>query len=198
MPTPAFDSPPADARAALRTHASADPRSPEVAALRLAVLRQTTPAAIVQIDPVRQDDTAIAVKATIGLPGGARHTAIAAHDVHTESSWATQYAQTEATAISRALDGLGLTLAQQLGDADRIVPPVDRPAPEVPAVDRPPASGPDAANDHLPEYSWNAFWREVRGRGLTREDVERALGRSIQEASPQEAIAALRASGIDI
>lgn len=186
--TTAYQPLPTDPRAKLRELAATTRNSPEIAALRLAVLRLDTPEAIVQIDAVRQDDLAIAVKATIGLPGGARHSAIAAHDVTTDSSWARQYAATEADAIARALDGLGISLQRQIGSST--APTAQPPSQPNPA---PTKTNPD---DHLPEYSWNAFWREAHTRGISRDDVERALGRSVQEVSPQEAVSALKSTGL--
>ena len=185
--TTAYQPLPTDPRTALRDISASARNSPEIAALRLAILRLDIPDAIVQIDAVRQDDTAIAVKATIGLPGGARHSAIAAHDVTGDSGWAIQYAATEAEAIARALDGLGISLQKQIGAT----------APPAKSQTQPNQSPIKTnADDHLPEYSWNAFWREAHTRGISREDVERALGRSIQEVAPQEAVIALKSSGL--
>lgn len=182
MPAPEYESIPVDPRTMLRDIATGSPMTARIVALRLAVLRLDFPEAIVQIDPVRQDDTAIAIKATIGLPGGARHTAIAAFDVDAESSWAEQYAHSEAIAIARALDGLGQSLERQV--------------PTSPGKSgTPPPQPRSGEEDHLPEYSWNAFWREANARGITREQVDQALGRSVQEVTPRDAVLALQASG---
>lgn len=183
MPAPEYEPIPADPRTMLRDIANDARVTPRIAALRLAVLRLDYPEAIVQIDPVRQDDTAIAVKSTIGLPGGARHTAIAATDVDAAASWAEQYAHTEAIAIARALDGLGQALDRQV--------PTSSAKPEASPSQLPRSD----EEDHLPEYSWNAFWREAHGRNISREQVEQALGRSIQEVTPRDAVMALQASG---
>lgn len=183
MSTPDSDPTPSDPRAMLRDTPTDTGVTAPLAALRLAVLRLDFPDAIVQVDPVRQDDIAIAVKATIGLPSGARHTAIAAVDVDTMTGWAEQYAQTEAVAIARALDGLGQSLDRQIqaqGKAGAAQPSVPQRSDE---------------DDHLPEYSWNAFWREAHARNLSRDQVEQALGRSIQEVTPRDAVLALQAAG---
>lgn len=156
--------------------------SPEIAELRLAILRRDTPDAIVQIDTVRADDTSIAVKATIGLPGGARHSVIAAADVDTNSTWADQLEMVQAIAIAKALDGLGIRATQE---------PAQPPSRQQSA--RPTAPEP---TDHLPEYSWNAFWQTMNSRNITRDQVQQALGKSVQEATPKEAMDALKSAGM--
>ncbi len=155
--------------------------SPQSVERRLADLRREVPEAVVQIDSVRADDTAIAVKATIGLPGGARHSGIIAIDVDPARSWANQLGETEAAAIARALDGLGFP-----GDQPQSAP---QPTPGASAVQR-------VDGDHLTEYSWTSFWQTARARNITREQVEQALGRSIQQATPKDAVDALQAAGL--
>jgi hypothetical protein len=179
---------------------------------------------VVQIDSVRADDTAIAIKATIGWPGGGRHTRIEAHDVDPNRSWAEQYEYVQALAIAGALDGLGI--------ADDRPQPVNQPPQEAPRslpqpasqpVQEPRASQPQPGNqqaqdvrapqpsaasqptpgakavqradgDHLSEYSWTSFWQAARARNITREQVETALGRPIQQATPRDAVEALQAA----
>jgi hypothetical protein len=53
-----------------------------------------------------------------------------------------------------------------------------------------------ADGDHLPEYSWTSFWQAARARNITKEQVETALGRPIQQATPHDAVEALQAAGI--
>lgn len=158
--------------------------SPRAASLRLAMLRMDFPEAIVQIDPVRQDDVAVAVKATIGLPGGARHTYIATADVDPSGSWSDQFAAVQAAAVSHALDGLGIHLERRKS-GERVASPVTKETRSRPADP-----------DHLSEYSWNAFWKEANVRGITRDQVEHALGRSVQEVSPHDALGALKSTGV--
>ncbi len=193
---------------------------------RLANLRREVPTAIVQIDSVRADDTAIAIKATIGWPGGGRHTRIEAHDVDPNRSWAAQYAYVQALAITRALDGLGIAddqpqpASQPPQDAPRTRPqPASQPDQEPrasvpqpgnqqaspvqaqqPAATSQPSPGASAVQradgDHLAEYSWTSFWQTARARNITREQVEAALGRPIQQATPRDAVEALEAAGL--
>lgn len=146
---------------------------------RLASLRNEVPDVVVQIDSVRADDTAIAVKATIGLPGGARNTDITAIDVDPGRSWAEQHDIAYATAINRALDGLGIPTQQPQA--------ANPPTPGASAMQR-------VEGDHLSEYSWTSFWQAARARNITREQVEQALGRSVQQATPRDAVDALQAA----
>lgn len=213
MSTHGYDAPATDPHARLRELLETDAISPEIAELRLAVLRQESPQALVQIDAVRADDTAVAVKAVISLPGGARHTAIAAADVDTSESWADQLEMQQAIAIARALDGLGHTTARLQQQAERPTSRPQQPAETPPAQPQQPAADPDAQpqqeasqqqpsqqtpneTDHLPEYSWNAFWQTMNARNITREQVEKALGKSVQETTPKEAVDALTAAGL--
>lgn len=194
-----YTDPPADARAELRVHRSDAAISPEIATLRLALLRQDVPDALVQIDSVRADDTAIAVKATIGLPGGGRHTGMSAVDVDTSRSWAEQHAMAEAIAVARALDGLGIRVETSKPVKPQAqAPSVTQQAPTASAT--PPTSGAGAMQrvdgDHLPEYSWTSFWQVAHARNLTREQVEQALGRPVQQATPKDAVEALQAAGM--
>lgn len=155
---------------------------PEIAETRLAMLRAEVPQAVVQIDAVRADDIAIAVKVTVGFPGGGRHSHIAAADVEAGTSWAEQLAMVQARAIVHVLDGL----KQSPRGNETTAAPVRRPAP-------PQAT---AEEDHLPEYSWNAFWQTMNQRGIARDRVEQALGKTVQEATPKEAVDALKAAGV--
>lgn len=185
--------------------------TPDGAARRIAQLRSDMPDVLVQIDSVRADDTAIAVKVTIALPGGARHSNIAALNVDPNRSWAEQHDQVQALATGRALDGLGIH-AQQSQSADAqphmastAPPPAatrsiqEEPAP-APVVANQPPPGASAVQrvdgDHLPEYSWTSFWQTARARKITKEQVELALGRSIQQATPKDAVEALEAAGL--
>lgn len=158
--------------------------TPEMAEKRLSTLRNEVPDAVVQIDSVRADDIAIAVRVTIGLPRGARNSVIVAADVHDESSWAQQLDQVQALAICRTLDGLVPTSKQP-------TPPQNRS--QSPQPVQPQAS---AEGDHLPEYSWNAFWQTMNSRNISRDQVQQALGKSVQEATPKEAVDALKAAGL--
>lgn len=182
MPAPLYENPPIDPLARLRELLEENIISEEIADLRLQLLRRDHADCIVQIDEIRADDTAIAFRATIGVPGGGRHTGVATDDVDADTSWSDQLKQVEAIAVAKALDGLGFTL-------DRLM---DRPAtsPEEKRSDAP------ADEDHLPEYSWNAFWQTMNTRKITREQVEQALGKSVQEATPKEAVDALRTAGV--
>lgn len=167
--------------------------SPEIAMLRLAVLRQDSPNAVVQIDSVRADDTAIAVKVTIGTPNGGRHSEITAIDVDPDRSWAEQHEDVQAIAIARALDGLGFNsaptqLAESAPRTGQRQPPAESPVS--------PPTVPRNENDHLAEYSWTSFWQSARSRNITKEQVEQALGKSIQESTPKEALDALEAKGM--
>lgn len=76
MTEPRYQAPSTDPQTRLQELQKDATISPEIAELRLAILRREVPEALVQIDAVRADDTAIAVKATIGLPGGARHSTL--------------------------------------------------------------------------------------------------------------------------
>lgn len=167
--------------------------SPEIAMLRLAVLRQDAPKAVVQIDSVRADDTAIAVKVTIGTPNGGRHSEITAIDVDPERSWSEQHDNVQAIAIARALDGLGVAAAPT-----QLTEPAPRAEQRLPPAESPvaPATAPRNENDHLAEYSWTSFWQSARSRNITKEQVEQALGKSIQESTPKEALEALEAKGM--
>lgn len=188
-----YTKPEPDPRARLREMLKESPISPEIAELRLAVLRQEMPKLVVQIDSVRADDTAISVKATIGLPNGARHTNIYTADVDPGRSWAEQHDEAQAIAIARALDGLGISAEPSAGE--RQTPPQPeqrRQPPESPAK---PATAPRSDDDHLSEYSWTSFWQAAHARNITREQVEQALGRSIQESTPKDAVDALVATG---
>lgn len=191
MTEPRYQIPPIDPQARLKELLENDVISPEIAELRLAVLRREIPEALVQIDAVRADDTAIAVKATIGLPGGARHSAIAAEDVDPERSWADQLEMVQAIAVAKVLDGLGSRSAQESSSQPRRQPQPS--APQPPVVSPAQASG---EGDHLPEYSWNAFWQTMNSRNITREQVEQAVGKTVQETTPKEAVDALRAAGL--
>lgn len=185
MPAPRYEKSPTDPTARLRELQQDADISPEIAELRLAVLRQEFPNMLVQIDAVRADDIAIAVKSTIGLPGGARHSAIASADVDADTSWADQMEMVQAVAVARALDGLPQRSTQTPREQQ---PPQPRPQQSAPAA---PAEG-----DHLPEYSWNAFWQTMNQRNITRDQVEQALGKTVQEATPKEAVDALKAAGL--
>lgn len=198
--------------------------TPDSATRRLAALRREMADIIVQIDSVRADDTAIAVKATIALPDGARHTAIAALDVDNTRSWAAQHEQVQASAITRALDGLAIAddQSQPATQPPQEAPrprPVGQPpqelrasqpqpgnqqiqearAPQAPA-DSHPTPGASAVQradgDHLSEYSWTSFWQTARSLSITKEQVETALGRPIQQATPRDAVEALQAAGM--
>lgn len=199
MTTSTYTDPPADPRAELRAHRADAAISPAIAALRLALLRQDVPDALVQIDSVRADDTAIAVKATIGLPGGARHTGLSAVDVDPSRSWSEQHAMAEAIAVARALDGLGIRVEtsrpgkpQAPAPTDTQQAPVHTATPQTPGA----SAMQRVDGDHLPEYSWTSFWQAAHARNITREQVEQALGRSVQQATPREAVDALQAAGM--
>ena len=185
MTAPRYEKPSPDPQAKLRELQEDTQISPEIAELRLAILRREVPEAVVQIDAVRADDTAFAVKVTIGLPGGARHSAISAADVDGESSWADQLEMVQAVAIARALDGLQHRPAR---------PVRDQQASPSPQPQSPPTAS--AEEDHLPEYSWNAFWQTMNQRNITRDQVQQALGKTVQEVTPKEAVDALRAAGL--
>lgn len=179
-----YQAPTTDPDARLRELQSDTTVSPEIADLRLAILRREFPDAVVQVDAVRADDIAIAVKVTVALPTGARSSVIAADDVDSESGWASQMEMVQAIAIARALDGLGTQIAQE-----RTQKP--RQSPQAAQSTTSPADG-----DHLPEYSWNAFWQTMNTRNITRDQVQQALGKSVQEATPKDAVDALKAAGI--
>ncbi len=199
MTTSTYSDPPADPRAELRTHRADTAISPDIAALRLAVLRQDVPDALVQIDSVRADDTAIAVKATIALPGGARHSGIAAMDVDPGRSWAEQHAMVEAVAIARALDGLGIRAEKpQPAKSQSPAAGATQQAPVASSTQQTPGASAmqKVDGDHLSEYSWTSFWQAAHARNITREQVEQALGRSVQQATPKDAVDALQAAGM--
>lgn len=181
------DEPTTNPRTRLRELLETETISSEIADLRLSVLRQEVPDALVQIDSVRADDTAIAVKATIATTGKARHTAIAAADVDADVSWAEQFAMQQAIAIARALDGLGLTTERVL-ERPKNSRPTQQQQSAVPQA--------HAEVDHLPEYSWNAFWQSMNAHNITREQVEQALGKTVQEVTPKEAVDALTSAGL--
>lgn len=188
-----YNPPQSDPRTRLQELLEKSTISPEIAMLRLAVLRQDAPKAVVQIDSVRADDTAIAVKVTIGTPNGGRHSEITAIDVDPERSWGEQHDNVQAIAIARALDGLGIAAAPtQLTEpaprAEQRQPPAESPVTA--------ATAPRNENDHLAEYSWTSFWQSARSRNITKEQVEQALGKSIQESTPKEALEALEAKGM--
>lgn len=193
MAAPQYIPPHNDPRARLRELLKESANSPEISVLRLALLRQEQPNSVVQIDSVRADEQAIAVKVTIGLPGGARYTDITAMDVDTNRSWAEQHDEVQAIAIARALDGLGITtapayLTEPAPRAEQRLPPAESPVS--------PATAPRNENDHLAEYSWTSFWQAAHGKNITREQVEQALGKSIQESTPKDAIEALQSVGV--
>lgn len=189
MTEPRYQTPPTDPRARLNELQEDAAISPEIAELRLAILRREIPEALVQIDAVRADDTAIAVKATIGLPGGARHSAIAAEDVDADRAWAGQLEMVQAIAVAKALDGLGSRSAQPAEvQSRRQQQPQSQAAADTPQA---PVEG-----DHLPEYSWNAFWHTMNSRNITREQVEQTVGKTVQETTPKEAVDALKAAGL--
>ena len=189
---------------------------PEQAERRLANLRREFPTAVVQFDSVRADDTAIAVKALVSLPNHARHTRIEARDVDPNRSWAEQYEQVQALAVLRALDGLGVAddqpqpVGPQPQDALRPRPQESAPARQQPAAQPQTTSQPQAPSpaspganavqradgDHLSEYSWTSFWQAARARNITRDQVEEALGRPIQQATPRDAVEALESAGM--
>lgn len=191
---------PSDPHARLRDLLKTGTVSPEIADLRLMLLRQDHPEAVVQIDAVRADDTAVAVRVTIGLPGGRRHSAIVSADVDAARGWSDQLTLVQAAAIVQVLDGLGISIAVQ-DTATRQTAPAPRQVAEKPAPPTPqrdvdaPASSPPSEEDHLPEYSWNGFWQAMNARGINRDQVEQALGKSVQDATPKEAFDALKAAG---
>lgn len=188
-----YTKPEPDPRARLRELLAETLISPEIAGLRLAVLRQEMPKLVVQIDSVRADDTAISVKATIGLPNGARHTSIYSADVDPDRSWSQQHNDAQAIAIAQALDGLGMTTDRPSeGRQNPPQPEQRRQTVESPAK---PATARRSEDDHLSEYSWTSFWQAAHARNITREQVEQALGRSIQESTPKDAVDALVAIG---
>lgn len=185
MTEPGNETQTTDPQSRLRERQESADITPEIAERRLAELRREVPQALVQIDAVRADDVAIAVKVVIGLPGGARHSAIASADVDEGTSWSEQMEQVQAVAVARALNGL-------LHRPSR--PTVSQPSQSLPAQPAPTESVQD--DDHLPEYSWNAFWKTVNSRNITRDQVEQALGRPVLEATPKEAVDALTAAGL--
>lgn len=200
MTEPRYQTPPTDPQARLQELQESSTISPEIAELRLAILRREIPEALVQIDAVRADDTAIAVKATIGLPGGARHSAIAAEDVDADRKWADQLEMVQAIAIARALDGLGSRSARAADVQPRrqaqSAPSSAQSPPQSSPSASPAQAQPSAEGDHLPEYSWNAFWQTMNSRNITREQVEQTVGKSVQETTPKEAVDALKAAGL--
>lgn len=191
MTEPHYQTPPTDPQAMLQELQESATISPEIAELRLAILRREIPEALVQIDAVRADDTAIAVKVTIGLPGGARHSVIASEDVDTERGWAEQMEMVQAIAIARALDGLGSRSAR-VAEAQQ----PRRQQQQSPAAQFSAQTAASAEGDHLPEYSWNAFWQTMNSHNITRDQVEQSVGKTVQETTPKEAVEALKAAGL--
>lgn len=188
MPVPEDAPLPPDIRAELR--GIEDPRNPRAVELRLALLRAEVPETVIQLDTVRADDTAIAIRATIGRSGGGRASVISSTDVDPEVSWSEQLQHVEALALARALDQLGMTFERA---TQAPVTAVARPPISAPVQEKP--QDKDKDNDHLSEFGWNAFWQQAHAAGITRDQVEQALGRSVREASPQQAIEALRLQG---
>lgn len=175
-----------DLRTRLATLRKEQEVSPEIAEIRLALFRVRDPNAIVRIDAVRADDTAIAVRASTGYVGGAMSSYIASQDVDAETSWSEQMAMVQAVAVCTALDSL-----QSLVSSQPTVP-ADKPA----ASTAPPATPAQSEEDHLPEYSWNAFWQTMNTRNISKDQVTEALGKDIQEATPREAVEALKSAGV--
>lgn len=156
--------------------------SPEIADIRLALMRVRDPNAVVLIDVARADDTAIAVRATTGFVGGAMSSHIAARDVADGESWSDQMAMVQAEAICVALDALQPRTSAHTEPQSTAAQKQPRPA--------------VSEEDHLPEYSWNAFWQTMNAKSITREQVEQTLGKSVQEATPKEAVDALTSAGL--
>lgn len=199
MPATTPNPTPSDPHTRLRELMKSGPVSPEIADLRLMLLRQDYPDAVVQIDAVRADDTAVAVRVTIGLPGGRRHSAIVAADVDPARGWSDQLAAVQAAAVVNTLDGLGITVApaQESTAAQPARQEAEKPAasPPRPDVEQTGSAAARPEEDHLPEYSWNGFWQAMNARGINRDQVEQALGKSVQDATPKEAFDALKAAG---
>lgn len=78
--------------------------------LRLVLLREAYPEAVVGTEVVRADGEAVVIRATIALPSGAAGSGIAAAHIADAREWAAAVERTETHAIARALDTLGHVL----------------------------------------------------------------------------------------
>jgi hypothetical protein len=84
---------------------------------------------------------------------------------------------------------------QQSGDVRFTVP---TPFPQRPAS--PESDNDDATGDPpLEDYSWTAFWRWAREKGMMRKiDIEQRIGKSVDNMNPAEIRLALSEAGVDI
>jgi hypothetical protein len=84
---------------------------------------------------------------------------------------------------------------QQPGDVRFTVP---TPFPQRPVSPEP--GNDDATSDPpLEDYSWTAFWRWAREKGMMRKiDIEQRIGKSVDNMNPAEIRLALSEAGVDI
>lgn len=120
----------ADPRQALRALIErGEGTSASATMLRLLWLRQEHPSAAVGTEPVHLTDTAVVIRATIAVQGGASGSGLAAANVDDPSEWAEAVERAETTAISRALDTLGYAVERASVDAPPVQPVRPQPSP---------------------------------------------------------------------
>lgn len=196
----------ADPRQALHQADSAGALPTELTPLRIACLRRDVPDAQIMTDVTVADGPRLLVRASVAIPSGARGSGLAGGVVPNDAGWDATIAATEAIALGRALDSLGYTVSRALtaGSGGRRPTPAPAPRPQPDPArlvgsrrpDAPPApTSPDDAA-LLASYSWTTFWTAAKDANLTSADVERHLGRPLKDATPADAVAALREAGV--
>jgi hypothetical protein len=121
----------ADPRQALRTLIEqGEGTSASATMLRLLWLREDHPSAAVSTEPVHLTETAVVIRATIAVQGGASGSGLAAANVDDPSAWAEAVERAETNAISRALDTLGYMLERASAMTTAPTPPPARQQPQ--------------------------------------------------------------------
>ena len=114
--------------------------------LRLLLLRQEHPDAVIATEALRVQDDVVVIRATIALPTGAAGSGISAEHVADPREWAAAVERTQTHAIARALDTLGDALEAATGRA-----PADGALPLQATREPVTAAAPDAMPQPEPE-----------------------------------------------
>lgn len=170
---------------------------------RLLWLRTEHPDAEIVTELIRLDDMSAIFKATVAIPGGGRATG---HGSETAKDFPDFIEKAETKALGRALNALGY--GAQFADGEPEPKPAALPAAGAKEVRKPQRVEETPVRTQLPgvspatsakedppleDYSWSAFWTWAKGQGYsTKDDVERAIGKSMNGMSPADVRKALR------
>lgn len=144
-------------------------------------LRNEQPNLQVETTRIYLDDKLAVFKASIAIPGGGRSTG---HGSATSDEGQLYVELAENKSLRRAFEALGA----EIGPAN--APTISGPVLSETSTlsSRPGSSTVDAAS-----YSWTAFWHWARTQGFeTKDEVEKAVGQSINRLRPAEIRALLQ------